>query len=75
MYEATYGWEVSDIDISVALERLGLPITDEQIDEVMSFLNRNEVENEALMTDEMDDQYENSIKNIMKQIKEHRGEA
>ena len=63
-----YGWETSDTDVEQALTNLNLPNGENDVAEVLEWLDTDSVENAALYGADMFEQTELAIQNIEEQI-------
>lgn len=63
-----YGWETSDTDVEQALTNLNLPNGENDVAEVLEWLDADAVENAALYGAGLFEQTELAIQNIEEQI-------
>ena len=63
-----YGWETSDTDVEQALTNLNLPNGENDVAEVLEWLDTDAVENAALYGVGMFEQTEFAIQNIEEQV-------
>ena len=66
-----YGWETSNTDIEQALGNLSLPNGENDVEEVLEYLDLDQVECAALYGADMFEQTDFAIEDIEQQISQH----
>jgi len=67
----SYGWETSDTDVEQALGNLGMPNGENDVAEVLEWLDTDQVEMAALYGADMFEQTDLAIEDIEQQISQH----
>lgn len=68
---ANIGWETSDTDIEQALGNIGMPNGENDVAEVLEYLDTDQVEVAALYGADMFEQTDLAIEDIEQQITQH----
>lgn len=69
--KSSFAWEVTDDDIALALQEMGLPNGNADIQEVRGFLDCDAVEHAALKSDTLEKQSANALEEIINQINQN----